>query len=148
RVLTERGAAIRPDLSKWVKSQPPEKDLLQALWMHEAIDTVDASLLARLLHARDGRIRAAATRVLGDWHARVKNPIDLFAERLEDDHPRVRLEAMRGLAQIPAARSAELILAATEKEMDPFLDYAAWLSINDLADPWLAALRDGKWKYQ
>jgi hypothetical protein len=29
--------------------------------------------------------------------------------------------------------------------MDRFLDYALWLTINELAEPWLAALRDGSW---
>jgi putative heme-binding domain-containing protein len=71
-----------------------------------------------------------------------------------DDHPRVRVEAMRALAKIPSARSAELVLTVADsiklnaegKPEDPFLDYACWLSINDLAEPWLAALKSGAWK--
>ncbi|MGZ5565323.1 MAG: HEAT repeat domain-containing protein, partial [Chthoniobacterales bacterium] len=43
-------------------------------------------------------------------------------------------------------KSAELVLAATEKPMDKYLDYAAWLSINDLADVWIAAVKSGAWK--
>jgi hypothetical protein len=30
--------------------------------------------------------------------------------------------------------------------MDPTLDYALWLTINDLAEPWIAALQSGAWK--
>jgi putative heme-binding domain-containing protein len=30
--------------------------------------------------------------------------------------------------------------------MDPFLDYALWLTINELADPWLAAVKSGEWR--
>ena len=56
------------------------------------------------------------------------------------------MEAMRALAKIPTARSAELVLAATEKPMDEFLDYAVWLSINDLAEPWIASIKSGEWK--
>src|SRR4051812_47724648 len=56
------------------------------------------------------------------------------------------MEAMRALAKIPTAKSAELVLAATEKPMDKYLDYAAWLSINDLAEPWVAAVKSGAWK--
>ena len=59
--------------------------------------------------------------------------MDLLAQRVADDFPRVRIEAMRALAEIPCARSAELVLGALDKPMDHFLDYAAWLSINDLA---------------
>src|SRR5262249_26060754 len=66
--------------------------------------------------------------------------------RIGDSHPRARLEAMRALARLPNARSAELVLSALEKRMDPFLDYAAWLSINDLAEPWIRAVKAGNWQ--
>src|SRR5437867_1537303 len=32
--------------------------------------------------------------------------------------------------------------------MDPFLDYALWLTINDLAEPWIAAIQSGEWKVE
>src|SRR5439155_11773582 len=63
-----------------------------------------------------------------------------------DDSPRVRLEALRVLAKIPSVKSAELALSVLDKPMDPFLDYALWLTINDLADPWIAAIKSGEWK--
>jgi putative heme-binding domain-containing protein len=31
--------------------------------------------------------------------------------------------------------------------MDPFLDYALWLTINELAEPWLAAVKSGEWTF-
>src|SRR5216117_2946046 len=67
---------------------------------------------------------------------------------VRDDSPRVRLEALRALAKIPSAKSAELALTVLDKPMDPFLDYALWLTINDLADPWIAAIQSGEWKVQ
>src|SRR5580765_1789602 len=67
---------------------------------------------------------------------------------VRDDSPRVRLEALRALANIPSARSAELALSVLDKPMDPFLDYALWLTINDLADPWIAAIKSGEWKVE
>jgi len=39
-----------------------------------------------------------------------------------------------------------LPLDALDKPVDSFLDYAIWLSVNDLAEPWLASIRDGSWK--
>ncbi|HZQ46769.1 MAG TPA: PVC-type heme-binding CxxCH protein, partial [Verrucomicrobiae bacterium] len=146
RVLTERGAAITNDLAKWTRAQSDEKALLQALWMYQSLDVVEPALLEKLLAARDGHVRAAATRVVGYWHSRLQNPMDLLAQRIADDFPRVRIEAMRALAEIPSARSAELVLSAVDKPMDPFLDFAAWLSINDLAKPWVAAVQSGAWK--
>src|SRR5688572_14972143 len=31
--------------------------------------------------------------------------------------------------------------------MDPFLDFAVWLTINELTDPWIAAVKSGAWKF-
>jgi putative heme-binding domain-containing protein len=146
RVLTERGLKIRSDLGKWARSLHSEKALLEALWMYQAIDVVEPRLLEKVLNSKDGRIRAAGTRVISYWHPRLKNPLSLLEARVGDEHPRVRLEAMRALAEIPSARSAALVLSAVDKPMDPFLDYGAWLSINDLAQPWLAAVKAGQWK--
>jgi putative heme-binding domain-containing protein len=133
-------------LANWVKKQTSEKALLQALWMYQAIDVVEPKLLERLLNANDAHVRAAATRVVSYWHSRLRDPLGLLAQRVEDPHPRVRLEAIRALAETPTARSAELVLGAMEKPMDSFLDYGIWLSINDLADTWINAVKEGKWQ--
>jgi len=148
RVLTERGPAIAPDLASWVKNQTSEKSLLEALWMYQSIDVIEPTLLGKLLEAEDGRIRAAATRVVRFWHNRLSNAGDLLEKRIADQHPRVRLEAMRALSHLPTARSAELVLGALDMTMDPFLDYGVWLSINDLAKPWVEAIKSGSWKIE
>ena len=85
-----------------------------------------------------------------------------LAKRVADEHPRVRIEALRALARIPTARSAELALSVIDqsvvssngtvvtinREMEPFLEYALWLTINDLAEPWAAAVESGAWKIE
>ncbi len=140
RVLTERGRAVLPDLQTWQARQSTEPALLQALWLKQSLDEVDAALIKRLLYARDGRVRAAAVRVLAEWIERVPQASELLAARVTDDHPRVRLETVRALARIPTAAAADLALRVLEKPMDRFVDYALWLTLNDLAEPWLAAL--------
>jgi len=67
---------------------------------------------------------------------------------LDHPHPRVRLGAMRVLGAIPTAESATLVLNAAIKNegADPFFDFAAWQSINDLAKPWTEAIAHGAWK--
>ena len=139
-----------------------ERRLLNLLWVRQAIDSVDQNLLDQLLNAKDGRIRAAAVRVLAYWAgntpgiATLAKPridpnkaLDLLAKRITDDHPRVRIEALRALARIPTARSAELALSALDKgQVEGFLDYALWLTINDLAEPWAAAVDSGAWKME
>ncbi len=147
RLLVERGRTnILADLSAWTSRQTTEKARLEALWMHQAADQVEPALLETLLDAKDGRVRAAATRVLGFWQSRMTNALDLLAKRVVDDFPRARVEAVRALANIPSARSAELALRALDKPMDKFIDYALWLTINDLARPWIAAIEAGQWK--
>jgi putative heme-binding domain-containing protein len=146
RILSENRRAIQDDLTRWTAAQTTEQGTLEALWIYQTIDLANAALLEKILAAKDARIRAAGTRVLSFWRDRIPNTPDLLAKLIEDEHPRVRMEAMRALAKIPTARSAELILAATEKPMDKYLDYAAWLSINDLADQWIEAIKSGAWK--
>ena len=177
RLLTERGTNILVNLSTWTAAQTSETNLLEALWLHQSIDRVEPQLLDRLLNAKDAHIRAAAVRVLSAWQERLgaqraglpdpfigwpstplplahrsevptTRALDLLAVRVADEHPRVRLEALRALARIPQARAADLALSVLTKPMDRFLDYALWLTINDLADPWLAALKSNTWKIE
>ena len=94
----------------------------------------------------------AGTLLLVPVVARAEAPKDaderlaILSKLVADPHPRVRLEALRALARIPAARSAELALGVLEQPMDPTLDYALWLTINELSEPWIAALESGAWK--
>jgi putative heme-binding domain-containing protein len=120
------------------------------LWMHQSIGLRDDALLDKVLQAPDGRIRAAAVRVLGYWPRTRMTPsgpvpADCYERALADPFPRVCLEAVRVVGSIPSLRSAELALETLNKPMDPFLDYALWQTMNDLAKPWLAGLRSGEW---
>ena len=67
--------------------------LLEALWAHQSHNVVDVDLLKQLLGAKDFRARAAATRVLCYWRDRVDNPLERLRNQVNDEHPRVRLEA-------------------------------------------------------
>jgi putative heme-binding domain-containing protein len=155
RVLTERGKSILKLLKKWTARQTDPKALLQALWIYQSIDVHNEPLLDTLLQTSDGRIRAAAVRVLSLWpRATLADsgpdkgrlvPANCYERALSDPFPRVRVEALRAVALIPSLRSATLALHTLNRPMDPFLDYAAWLTINDLAKPWLEGLRSGAW---
>ncbi len=72
--------------------------------------------------------------------------LTLLARLVQDDSPKVRVEALRALAKVRTARAAELALGVLRKPMDATLDYALWLTINDLAEPWMASVRSGEWK--
>ena len=142
RTLVERGAAkVVSDLRSWTKQQTVDLDKLDALWIHQALDTVNMPLLRSVMASRDGRIRAAGARVLGMWLGRLKGPEQtlaaqaLLATQIKDSHPRARLEAIRLASKFGGAQAAELVLATLDLSQDRFIEYATWLSINDLAEP-------------
>lgn len=145
RLLIERGLALEVDLRRWVNFKPTDRKNLEALWLFQGIGLVETNLLKKVLAAEDGRIRAAGIRVLSYWHDRVPDAAQLLEKMVQDEHPRARLEAVRALALIPNAQSAALVLGVLNKPMDEFLDYAVWLSINDLAQPWLESVQAGAW---
>ncbi|MFO0950783.1 MAG: PVC-type heme-binding CxxCH protein [Isosphaeraceae bacterium] len=150
RVLKERGAAeVIPALAAWVKAIDPkapdaEHRRLEALWTYQSLDVVEPDLLNALLHSPDPRVRGAATRVVRFWHPRLSDPLALLAERVNDEHPRVRLEAVRALAHVPDARSLGLAMQALDRPVDRFLDYALWLTARELEPSWMPELRAGK----
>jgi putative heme-binding domain-containing protein len=148
--LKERGAKdVLPALGEWwtkFDASKPENEphLLEALWTYQALDVPEPKLLGLMLRANDYRVRAAATRVLGQWHARLTNPLELLALRVADEHPQVRLEAVRALGRIPSARAAEIALVALDRPIDKFLDYGLWLTCRELEPQWMPALQQGK----
>jgi putative heme-binding domain-containing protein len=150
RVLKERGAKeVIPALETWVKSLDPkdpdyEHELLEALWTYQSLDVVEPGLLNTLLNAKDFHARAAAVRVLGDWHARIPNAIDLLAARALDDEPRVRMEAVRALAATGSPAAVAPAFAAMDKPVDRTMDYALWLTARDLEPVWMPKFKAGE----
>lgn len=150
RVLKERGApAVLPELSAWLERldrNSPDLDhhRLEALWTYQALDVVEPGLLGNLLRATDPRIRAAATRVAYHWHKRLTSPTDLLAAQVLDEHPRVRLEGVRALAQLGTPRAFALALKALDTKQDRYLDYGLWLTSRELEPKWLPALARGE----
>ncbi len=152
RVLTERAsgdADVLVRLAVWLEKQPAEFSRLQGLWLHQSLSTANETLLGELLKASDPNVRTAAVRVLSDWShpsSDVDQPIDMqkamLAYRLlvNDDFPRVRLEAVRGLATLGTAEAAKLSLRILAHPMDRFLDHALWLTIDELSLPLMRSI--------
>ncbi|MHB1560998.1 MAG: HEAT repeat domain-containing protein, partial [Isosphaeraceae bacterium] len=153
RVLQERGAsAVAPELAVWTgaidRKRPDAEALrLEALWTFEAIGRPEPSLLRELLHSPEPRIRAAAVRVVPHWKDGLDDAVALLGERTSDDFPRVRLEAVRALAEYPELKAAELAMAALDRPVDSFLDYALWLTARQLAPKWLPEARAGRFDF-
>src|SRR5439155_25346174 len=121
---------------------------LEALWLNEAVGVFDYGLVKEVLASPDYNVRVAGARYLANNLALLDHPTEEVVKLCTDESPRVRLEALRALAKVHTAKSAELALSVLDKPMDPFLDYALWLTINDLAEPWIAAIQSGEWKVE
>ncbi len=143
RVLKERGLeAVSPELNKWLAKQQDEHDLLEGFWVFQALDCCDSVLLTKLLQAKDFRVRAAATRVLGLWPSIAT--ASMLSKLVVDEHPRVRLEAVRALSNVKTERAVEEAMTALDKPMDRVLEYALWMTARDLEPQWAPAFAAGK----
>lgn len=151
RILKERGTeAVVPALGDWLAKLDPadpqsEHHKLEALWTYQSLDVPEPDLLTALLHSPEPKVRAAAVRVIPFWKERLGSldPLTLLAERVEDEHPRVRLEAVRALGQFEEPRALEIALRALDRPIDKFLDYGLWLTCRELQPAWLPALQAG-----
>ena len=122
------------------------EDKLEILWANQAINHVNEGLLKVLLNSKDHRIRSAAVRVVYHWKDELNAPLSLVSGAINDDHPRVRLEAISTLRNIGTAQAFNLIMDAFDKEIDSNIDFALWLAARELKSVWLPLLEEGKLK--
>jgi putative heme-binding domain-containing protein len=148
--LKARGASdVVPKLAAWVGKLDPDDPAfehlrLEGLWAYQSLDIAEPELLATVLGSPDHHARAAATRVLGAWHQRVPQAPVLLARLVDDEHPQVRLEAVRALSLLGTPRAVEVAMRALDRPMDRFLDHALWLTVRDLQPYWLGELEAGR----
>lgn len=122
---------VVPELNHWLSSQRESakemhrgRALLESLWLHQSHNVPNTDLLSELLEADRYEIRAAAVRVLSFWVDRIDDPIELLRPRIDDDHPRVRLEAIRACSFLPPSDQAvEMALEVLNRETDLWIDY-------------------------
>ena len=153
QILRQRGPQIAAELQSWLQQvqltdAERERVQLEALWCFQTARSVQPALLKGLLQSTDGRIRAAAVRVLSHWKFLLPDSLELLQGLVQDGHPRVRLEAIRALSfsplqdserqladgsafgESPAPESAKTVA----KYQDPRLIETALLP---LRQPWL-----------
>lgn len=148
--LGERDTAqVIAATKKWAaaldKNDPAyEHQMMEALWVHQWHNVVDAELLKRMLKSPEPRARAAAARVLCYWRDRVPEGLALFKTLAADEHPRVRLEAVRAASFFRDAQAAEMALIALKQPTDYYLDYTLKESLRQLEPFWRKAIADGQ----
>jgi len=109
-----------------------EHNLMEALWVYQYDNVVNEPLLKRLLRSQDFHARAAATRLLSYWRDRVADPLGLLKVQADDEHPRVRLEAVRACSFFNTPAAAEVALGILNHPMDPYLKYTLDETMNTL----------------
>ncbi|MEO2035606.1 MAG: HEAT repeat domain-containing protein, partial [Planctomycetaceae bacterium] len=117
-------AAVR----EWVGSLDAEDEdhahrILEANWVLQSHNVIDADLLDAALNSDDYHCRAAATRILCDMRDHVPDALKLIHERIGDDHPRVRLEAVRACSFFDGDEAVEVALEVLESDVDEYLQY-------------------------
>ena len=147
-VLVERPRTAESEaaFAAWMASAKDGRTRLAALWLSQGLGRAESGLLEKVLTDGDGRIRAAGVRVLGQQLERipVEQATAWLGKAASDEHPRVRLEAVRVLAKLPGAEPMDLAMQVLRQPMDRFLEYALWLNVRDRGDAWMGALLDGR----
>ncbi len=132
RVRTELATRDSKDViaetEKWLgahdkKDSEYEHHVLEALWIHQRQDVVNEKLLKQVLRSPEPRARAAATRVLCYWRDRVADPLALLQVQVNDEHPRVRLEAIRALSFFNTQQAIDTAVESLIHEQDYYLEY-------------------------
>ena len=121
-------ADVLAALAAWITRLDPkeaahEHHLMEALWVQQWHNRVDAKLLARLLASPEAPARAAATRVLCYWRDRIPNALATLQTLVNDPHPAVRLEAVRAASFFSTPDAARVALASLDHPQDRFLEY-------------------------
>lgn len=146
RELRDRDSeAVVAAVKNWVKELDPndpsyDHNLTEALWVLEGHHAVDKALLRRVLQAKTPDARAAATHVLGNERDYVDGTLDLLKPMVEDEHPRVRLEAVRGLSFFNTPDAVEAALEVVKKPLDYYLRYTLGCTLSALKSQWDQAL--------
>ncbi|MCX7408082.1 MAG: HEAT repeat domain-containing protein [Planctomycetales bacterium] len=167
RVLKELGAdKVLQPLTAWVAqldaNDPQfEHHRLEGLWMFQSLDVPNVSLLDAVLKSKTPQARAAGVRVVAQWFGVAVGATDepklpgqsakalaWLETAVADEHPRVRLEAVRALAEFPQLDAAKLALRAVDQPLDQFSEYALWQTSRELASVWLPEVVAGRFDFE
>ena len=121
---------LKPALLAWAKDDLKRR---HAAWLLSGRSPDDGLLQALLGSGHPASVQVG----LREYGKTAGAEVGRVAPLLGHVNPRVRLEALRALARIRTPESAEAALSAVTLPADSFLDFAAWLSVGELAGVWL-----------
>jgi putative heme-binding domain-containing protein len=118
--------------------------LLEALWVHQYHNAVNVHILRDVLASSDFRARAAAARVLCYWRDGVADSLEIFKKLAMDEHPRVRLEAVRAASFYTVPDAVEVVMTSAGRPSDPYLDFVRNETMKTLAPHVMKAIATGQ----
>ncbi|MDO3384593.1 HEAT repeat domain-containing protein [Gilvimarinus sp. SDUM040013] len=119
RKFSAHDVAIARD--KWLKALREDKQLsehrqIEALWADNR--NLDPQLIRQLLQADDFKVRAAAVEALRYHQSQFDDALALLNKAAQDDHPRVRLEAVVAATWMSDARALSIVEQAADLSVD------------------------------
>ena len=131
RELRERDAdEVAKAASAWAAKQSDERLKLEALWVTWGADRLDANLLGELLGSEDHRIRAAVVRVARFNDHKLANLTEILSRAANDEHGRVRLEAVAAATYLPRDEGVAVLAIAQAKDIDPHMKHSFEFAAN------------------
>ena len=97
-----------------------EHHRLEALWVTWGLNRVDPDLLSACLASDDHRVRAAAVRVVR-YNPQIDNQAELLMAAANDEHGRVRLEAIAAASRLPRRVGLPILKAAGQHPLDSWM---------------------------
>ena len=104
----------------WAAKQSDDRLKLEALWVTWGADRVNEELLREVFASKDHRVRSAAVRVLRYNAHRIPDQRDLLLVAANDEHGRVRLEALTAASHLDKASGLPILEAAKAKGLDKY----------------------------
>jgi putative heme-binding domain-containing protein len=127
----------------WLTEDSSPEQLCEAMWIQESFRDVDPGLLQRILSCDDFHARAAAVHTISNEQLRLDDSLALLARATADSHPRVRLEALRGLSFVGTARAAEVALNVYKSPVDYWIEYTLEHTLQALEPAVASAEKNG-----
>lgn len=98
--------------------------ITEALWVTWGANKVDDSLIRMVLSSKDFRARSAAVRVLRYTGHQIKDQLALLRQAANDEHGRVRLEAIVAASWLNKDDGLSILREAQTKPLDEWMIHA------------------------
>jgi putative heme-binding domain-containing protein len=133
---------VLPAAKTWLNNQDKagvefERLRNEVLWLQQHFHAVDLDLIKQALASKSADSRAAAARTLSDERAYLSGVQELLETLISDAHPRVRVEAVRGLSFFSNDSSTKAVLASLNgQENDYFVEYTVSAALGANIQSW------------